>query len=183
MPATPRHPLSETRSRRKLWWQFGLKSLFVLLTFAGWCTWQWTITRQRQASIVELHAHYIPTFHDSVVSERSAHAICTSIQWTDDRVEEPIRPGLVASLTGWENRRGLTVFIETGRFHPRLPLNDQLDHLRALFSLPGLTTVILWDANPDSEKWGIITEFKDAVKSRLPHVEIKHIHVEPPPVG
>lgn len=176
-------PSTGIRPPRKSRWQFGLKSLFVLLTIAGWCTWQWTITRQRQATIAELHHLYIPTFHDSVVAERGANAICTSMQWSDDRIEEPIRPGLLASTTGWENQRGLTVFVWTGRFNPRLPLGIQLDRLSALFRLPGLTTVILWDANPDSDEWPIITEFKDAVSSRLPEVEIKHVHVEPPPVG
>lgn len=183
MPIVPFDSSNEIKPRRRSQWQFGLKSLFVLLAITAWFTWQWTISRRREATIAELRSLYIPTFHDSVVSTRGAHIICTSLEWSDERIEEPIQPGLLSSITGWENQRGLTVFVSMHRFHPQGPLLDgHLKEISVLAQLPGLTTIILWDTNPNSKESPSVKEFKEAVRTRMPDVDIKHIYVEPRPV-
>lgn len=184
MQNAPSHSASETKPRRALRWQFGLKSLFLLLTLAAWCTWQWTITQRRQNVIAELDIHYVTTFHDSVVEERGTETICSSMQWSfGKKIEEPIRPGFISSITGWENQRGLTVFIHTGRFSPRLPVGDDLDGLSALARLQGLTTVVLWDSDPESASRIAVVQFKDVLRKKLPHVKVLHVCGEALPVG
>jgi hypothetical protein len=158
--------------------RFGLRSAFVLITIFAWCAWQWSISERRTGVAQELEQMGLVAARDSVVKKSGVESLCTSMLW-GEQINEPIRQSWLGALTGWDNWTGITVFVFSGQLD--IPVREE--QIRSLSRLPGLTTVVIWDADPHSEASAQVIEFRKALKSKLPNVEVQHVQVEPLPVG
>jgi hypothetical protein len=152
---------------------FSLRSLFVAVTICSWCIWQWTIAERRRTVVDELEQHGYVTYHNKSIETSKLDAICFGLLYTANR-SEPIGENLIGSIFGWDNWQGLTVLVSPLTLSSKDYRGE--DAIEALSRLPGLTTVVLWDGNPQTEKSERVIEFKRKLQNRLPHVRIKHHH-------
>ncbi|MCI0360249.1 MAG: hypothetical protein L0211_17365 [Planctomycetaceae bacterium] len=160
--------------------QFSLSSLLLFTTVCAWCSWQWTICERRKLIAQELLAQgNEKTFRDSTVHMKGVESICTSLLW-EQELHDPMCRSFVGAISGWDNWDGLTVFVFSSDFELE---QARLEQINTLSRLPGLTTVVLWDVNPETENEPSVLQFKKELRAKLPHVKINHVHTEPKPVG
>lgn len=167
------------RPSRPWRFQFGLSSLLLLTAICAWCSWQWTISERRRLTAQELLSQYNHTLLDSTVQHKGIEAICRSLLWGQES-HDPMFRSFVGAISGWDNWDGLTVFVVSNDFEHK---QSRMEQIGTLARLPGLTTVVLWDTNPETEHFPSVLEFKEELRAKLPHVKVRHVHVEPLPVG
>jgi hypothetical protein len=157
--------------------RFRLQSLFLLTAICAWCTWQWTISQQRRAIVKKLHDQGYFTYYDSTRAESMIPSWLANVD-SQMEIGEPIGENVLGSITGWDNWRGVTVFVSP------LTLSSQnyfrAEAIDALSRLPRLTTIVLWDGSPQLENQPEVVEFKKSLHERLPHIKVRHVHLQMP---
>src|SRR4051794_20536841 len=142
--------------------RFSLRAAFVAMTIAAWCAWQWSISEHRREYAERLRGHGFLTFHNSYVAKLGLTEFCFE-QWFGHAMQ-PIRRSVLGSVIGVDNLEGLTTVIPSNLvIHKDAAVND--DVLDALARLPGLTTLIIYDANPDNENSPTINDFKARLRA------------------
>jgi hypothetical protein len=185
--------------------RFQLRTLFLLITIVAWCTWQWTISERRLAVANRLNSLGFSTFYLRDVDDKATQSaenvgvkgtvdqgnearLDSSIQAIGYRFlysdEKPMIIGrnVPAALLGYENYRELIAMASVLRVTNAPDSNaDQI--LEELSKLPGLTTVAIWDGNPDTENHRKVIEFKRRLHDKLPRVRVRHVHTVSITVG
>jgi hypothetical protein len=155
---------------RRLRWRprFGLRTAFLLLTIATWCAWQWSLSQRRRMAVADLTNSHCYTCRSSSAPSEKYHEICKQIGRNGGGGALP--QSALGVILGYDNFSRLTVFIEAVYFIEDLGLPDKLRRL------PGLTTIVIFDGNPESERKDYMQRFKQELKKKLPGVKVEHRH-------
>jgi hypothetical protein len=148
---------------------FSLRFLFLAMAIAAWCAWQWSIGERRQSIAQAMSQFGCFTFREESALPEQYHEICKQIG-RRNATQQPLRQSLLGAVLGYDNWVGLTVFVEAN-----VAMNDI--HLIEYFQrLPGLETVVIFDATEESEKKPYVIQFKSDLKEKCPSVKVEHLH-------
>jgi hypothetical protein len=148
------------------------------MTLCAWLAFQWSLSERRRIVVEQLAELGCNTYYQSTTYHKEKALITSWVYNVDTlRVKGELMQGSVGAIIGWDNWRGLTVFVSSKSLKDTQNAGKVAQLLSAL---PALNEIVIWDAASETEKWQEVRDFKEEVGKTRPRVRIKHIHVEVP---